>query len=582
MTTDDGEAISATSTDGAPGASIDDAPGADATDEGESVDVSDVGNGGDAPRRTLVAGMSSERLAAVVFGAYLVVAFFLLVFVYGDGFWFGNDEWSFLVDSSLSDPGRLIAPRNSHWSTVPTVIYQIFYRTFGLGTYLPYQIGVALLHLTLATLIRVVMRRAGVGPWVATVVAGTFVLFGAGYQNSLWGVQISMVGSMVCGFAHLILADHDGPFDRRDAIGLALGAVGLMSSGIAPPLVIVVGIGVFIRRGWLMAALHTAPLAALYGLWWATQRSAFDEQTYTDVSFKILSEWISTGETGVLMALGHYRPVAIALGVLLVGGLALAWIPLTRPELRKKAAAPAALLLGAMFLFGLVGTQRWVVGLDFARSSRYVAMGAALTLPALAVAADAVIRRWRVAAPVVLGLFLIGIIPGLSKFDDGFFRPPYYAAQKRLVLGAAHSPLLDVVDGDVQLDPSDFSTDELDVEFLRDARDSGLVPDLDEPLPPATAAMIDTRLALAQSDEPLPDDVECRAVSEPFGVKGREGDVFGIGSNVVVTVLSEDPDATRVGVDYTNLSGSHLEVQVPKLRFRVSPPKAGSTFTWCD
>ena len=47
-----------------------------------------------------------------------------------------------------------------------------------------------------AALLRAVMIRARVNPWVATLVASTFVLFGAGQQNIEWAFQIGFVGSV--------------------------------------------------------------------------------------------------------------------------------------------------------------------------------------------------------------------------------------------------------------------------------------------------------------------------------------------------------------------------------------------------
>ena len=50
---------------------------------------------------------------------------------------------------------------------------------------------------------------------------------------------------------------------------------------------------------------------------------------------------------------------------------------------------------GCLVFFVLSAMGRWYFGTDAARSSRYVHIGAALTLPALAVAADTIARRWR-------------------------------------------------------------------------------------------------------------------------------------------------------------------------------------------
>ena len=41
-------------------------------------------------------------------------------------------------------------------------------------------------------------------------------------------------------------------------LGLAAGLLALMCSGVAVPLVVATGVTVLLRRGWRLAALHTA------------------------------------------------------------------------------------------------------------------------------------------------------------------------------------------------------------------------------------------------------------------------------------------------------------------------------------
>jgi hypothetical protein len=72
-----------------------------------------------------------------------------------------------------------LSPHNEHWSTLPILVYRMLWRFFGLRTYVPYKLITILLHLTTAVLLRVVMRRAGVNPWIATAAASLFALFGA-------------------------------------------------------------------------------------------------------------------------------------------------------------------------------------------------------------------------------------------------------------------------------------------------------------------------------------------------------------------------------------------------------------------
>ena len=221
---------------------------------------------------------SSARLALLVFALVVAVAF-VLYLVLGHDQWFFFDEWDFLAERSVTDVGDLLAaaqralvdladPRLS--GAVPRV--QVC------ETYVPYQTVSIVLHLTVAVLLRIVMRRAGVHPWIATAAASLFALFGAGSQNIVWAFQMAWSASLAFGLVHLLLADHDGPVDRRDWLGLTAGLAGLLCSGLAVTMTVVVGVAVLLRRGWRIALLHTVPLAFVYMVWWFAY--ARDEYKY--------------------------------------------------------------------------------------------------------------------------------------------------------------------------------------------------------------------------------------------------------------------------------------------------------------
>src|SRR5690606_38776400 len=106
-------------------------------------------------------------------------------------------------------------------------------------------------------------RRAGVGPWLATAAVLGLLLFGAGEDNIVWAFQITLVGALALGLVHLLLLDHDGPLDRRDAAGLAAGTLALMCSGIGLLMAMLAGGAALLRRGVRAALVHTVPLAAL-------------------------------------------------------------------------------------------------------------------------------------------------------------------------------------------------------------------------------------------------------------------------------------------------------------------------------
>jgi hypothetical protein len=103
-------------------------------------------------------------------------------------------------------------------------------------------------------------------------------------------------------------------------------------------------------------------------------------------------------------------------------------------------AAPFALVVGALLFLVGTGYTRWFVTPRADSQSRYIYTLAALLLPAFAVCADVVIARWRVMAPIVLGVFLVGTIVNVGKFGS---RPPfdddYQRQQRELMTAIAYS-----------------------------------------------------------------------------------------------------------------------------------------------
>jgi hypothetical protein len=453
-------------------------------------------------------------LATWVFVAYLVVAFFLLLHL-GRAVWFAGDEFGLLVDRSLGEPTSLLPPQNSHWSTLPILVYKTLFAVFGLKTYLPYQAATILLHLTLVVLVRVIMRRAGVRPWMATIAASTLVLFGLGHENILWGVQVSQVGSMVLGFGHAILADHDGRFDRRDLIGIGLGALGLMSSGIGPPLVIAVGLAVLLRRGWRMAAVHTVPLALLYVAWYLGYRDRIQSSSSTRPTAPELVEWVTHAVSGMLEALTHYSVAALLLVVVVAVGLVLAVRRRSWDGTRHQAAIPLAFAVGAVVLSAAIGWERWALGVDFARLSRYLAMGVALFLPLIAVAMDEIARRWRASTPALVLLLLLGVPANLEAFDEQGWPDEYYTSQRVTLILAATHPCADLAPRDLVPFPNAFTSGWVDMGFLVDARDAGKLPALPDDVGPLAVRQVEEALGFGGAVEQTPEGVLCDGVLVP-------------------------------------------------------------------
>src|SRR4029453_9474816 len=104
-----------------------------------------------------------SRAWPILFGCILVAAGPFYLFR-GRDQWFVRDDWDFLTTRSAGSLTDLLTPHNEHWSTVPILFFRAAFNVVGLDLYWPYQIAEVLLHLWVAAMLWIIMRRAGVQP----------------------------------------------------------------------------------------------------------------------------------------------------------------------------------------------------------------------------------------------------------------------------------------------------------------------------------------------------------------------------------------------------------------------------------
>ena len=446
-------------------------------------------------------GTAGPALTFFVLGELVALVFYMYI---SRPMWFFLDEWDFLANRTAFNLHDLFVAHNEHWVTLPALAYRGLWCVFGLRTYRPYQLVMVLMHLGLAFLLRSLMRRLGVRPWTATVVASMLVFFGSGYQDIVLPTQITLVGSVIFGLVHLRLATHDGPLDRRDVLGLAAGLAALMCSGVGVSMVIAVGIAVLMTRGWRLALLHSVPLAAAYLVWFAAIGHEGYRSSATQGSATDIGRFVRVIVAATFRAVGHYRGLAVALGVLLVVGLVLAWRSLPAAELRSQAAAPVGLLIGAFSLLCITGYGRGGQH-SINEKSRYLYLLFAMLLPALAIAADTVMRRWRIVSPAVVVLLLVGIPGNLNVIAEYMHRPivQNQAQYRRMMLSLPRVPAAKEVPRDVV--PDQELARHVTIGWLLDGAASGRIPKPSH-ISPADETMDAIRLSLRQSpvQRPLP------------------------------------------------------------------------------
>jgi hypothetical protein len=379
--------------------------------------------------------------SARVFVVAVVAALPLLLW-FGRHHWFFLDEWWVLSRAGSSNPGYLDG-HNGHWITLTRTHYLLTFELWGLRTYVPYQLPVVLAHLGAAALLREVARRCGVRGWIATATAVAFVFFGAGHENIVWGFQLTVTGSLVCGLALFLLADGPRALTRRDLLALAVGVLGLMTSSAFVGIVVGVGVMILLRRGVRIAGFYALPLAAIYAVWYA--RHGHDGAEPLRLAGRTLA-FFGRMVWAIFDALAQ-GPIGVLLVVVAALGLAGVLRRAVRAGAWDEAALPVGLAAGYASFAVLTSLARAANPLteNLHASSRYVHIGAALLLPLVGAGAEELARRRTVLAAIALLPLAFGLPGNIDRFTDIH---PAFRGGKETVLAMAHSPLIDDVPPD--------------------------------------------------------------------------------------------------------------------------------------
>ena len=401
-----------------------------------------------------VAWAGSDDGARWAFRAVLAGAIVVLYLV-GRNQWFIRDDWAFVFtrerihqNTGLAD--MLFIAQDGHWMTIPIVAYRIIHAIFGTGSYWPYLIPTMACHLGIAVLVRKLSLRVGVSPWTATILAGTLAVFGSGWENIVFAIQLVYNLSLLAFLAHLILIDHDGPPDRRDALGVVAGLVAVASSGFGPFFIVGTLLFMALRRRWKAAAIATIPTALASGWWWL-----FWGQDPAGGSSRSLSQmppYVNRGLSAVFQGLTATAS--------LVGISMLATIAILLWRRRDSAAHDLmfSLAVTATLIYIGLGIERAGLGVETAANSRYVYVAAALLIPAFGIAVD---QLGRIASPALWAgrlLLVAATAMNISALrSNGNDWANRAIAERNVLELVAASPALSTVEGGVA--PLPFSPD---------------------------------------------------------------------------------------------------------------------------
>ncbi|MGH9251741.1 MAG: hypothetical protein ACRD0W_19805, partial [Acidimicrobiales bacterium] len=293
---------------------------------------------------------------------------------------------------------------------------------------------------------------------------------------------------------------------------------GLMSSGIGVTMVMVVGLAMLIRRGWRVAALHAVPLGVTYLVWYfGIARESYEGQDVSDpldaLTFARTTIAASFGGLAQVPGLGW------VLGGLIVGGAFLAWRRQPLARLRQMAAAPTALAVGAFVFVLITAFGRVGFAPGVARSTRYVHVVGVLLVPLVAVAADAVMRRWRAAVAVFLAVLVASLVGNIQDFsNERAYSGEFLANYRNMVLSFPRTALADQVPRDLR--PDRGLAPYVSIGWLVDGVESGRIPP-PAGVEPGSWAATEARVVLQQHPDHRP--IECKTVEGSTNTTLRRG-----------------------------------------------------------
>ena len=214
------------------------------------------------------------------------------------------------------------------------------------------------------------------------------------------------------------------------------------------------------------------------------------------------------------------------------------------------------------------------------RSDRYVYLGAALVLPLVAVAAEAIAQQWRRATPVLVVLFLLPVPFNLTSFDEGVHDEYWMARREYVFTTAVRMPFAHDVPRDVRPLSDRFYLDPVTIGFLLDATAQGRLTPSTIPLTPQVINEFKVRLGVVRRAQPE-SPVDCRTYDQPITLKPRQGEVLPLDSAVTVATFDADQQGPPVPFALSRRGHTQLTVELPDLTLRIGPVPGSPTFRLC-
>jgi hypothetical protein len=324
-------------------------------------------------------GRAGDLDPAVVAFTVAVPIAGLVLLALGQGMTFFADEWATIEGRGL-DPWSFLRPFNEHWLGTTVVAYRLLFTVVGLHTYVPYLALLVGLHLVVASEIFVLVRRSSRST-VALAAGLVVLLFGSGFENLFWALQIGFVGAAALGFGAMLVLD-GSPTRRRLALATGLLVAAVATSGLGLVMVAAIGLELLVDRTRRRHILVAAIPSAIYIAWFAVLgRSgvATTRDPFTPEALRQVPGFVAEGAgaaAGAISGLGPTIGLALIAGLVCLG----LWRLVTR---RGLPARTVGCLGGIVVLYVLTGLVRAQLVADAALYTRYTYLAGPLLIVAL-------------------------------------------------------------------------------------------------------------------------------------------------------------------------------------------------------
>ena len=341
------------------------------------------------PGSTIVSARSTtirDTLAGIGWPPFALTGVALVALVwFGRDMTFYHDEFAFLLIRDLSFDG-IFAPHNEHLSATLVILYRTLVGTVGTVSYWPYLGVTFALHVIVAWIVYVVVRREASPVWALGAMAVVLML-GSGGDDILWAFQSGTIGAVAAGMAALVVAP------RRPAVAAILLTIALATSGASVAFLVGTAVHLALTRPralvWLVLPI------GLYLAWYLVfATSAISPGLHGLVEYVLTG--LSASAAGALgstaLIVGQVALLALVLALFMALGRAWTVPPVV-----------LALLASGVAFFVIAGLVRAQLGAEQATAPRYVYIVA----PSLIVAGTVLLARIRKPLGDVVGVAVL-------------------------------------------------------------------------------------------------------------------------------------------------------------------------------